>query len=73
MHGVLGGIPYLRRAVDLIARGVIDTSAIIDRVVPAADFADALEILARGGLRRPKVLLDMNALPSVGARKEGSE
>ena len=46
---------------------------IIDRVVPAADFADALEILARGGLRRPKVLLDMNALPSVGARKEGSE
>ncbi|TFV85045.1 zinc-binding alcohol dehydrogenase [Microbacterium sp. dk485] len=56
--GVLGGIPFLHRAVRLLADGVVNPDAVIDRVLPAARAVEALDLLAGGSTRRPKILLD---------------
>ncbi|MCK6065839.1 MULTISPECIES: zinc-dependent alcohol dehydrogenase [Microbacterium] len=56
--GVLGGIPFLHRAVRLLADGVVNPDAVIDRVFPAARAVEALDLLAGGSTRRPKIMLD---------------
>ena len=60
--GVLGGIPYLARAVGLIASGVIRPAQLIGSIRPWGDAAQALADLTAGGLARPKILLDLRDL-----------
>lgn len=59
ISGVLGGIPFLDRAVTLLAAGVIDPATIIDRVLPFDDYAEAIAVVAAGTAALPKVVLDL--------------
>lgn len=58
--GILGGIPFLTRAVRLLADGVVRPDALIEAVLPAARAGEALDLLASGATRRPKILLDLD-------------
>lgn len=68
LHGVLGGIPFLERAVALLAAGVVRPEPVIDRVLPFDRYADALGLVASGGTRLPKIVLEVGAAPDL--RKE---
>lgn len=65
LTGILGGIPFLTRAVRLLADGVVRPDTIIDAVLPADRAAEALEILAGGRTSRPKIVLDLSDVPPV--------
>jgi 2-desacetyl-2-hydroxyethyl bacteriochlorophyllide A dehydrogenase len=73
--GVLGGIPFLERAVRLLADGVVRPDAIIEAVLPAARIREALDLLASGRTARPKIVLDLTGaaslVPGVGAGPTG--
>lgn len=64
--GVLGGIPYLRRAVALLAAGVVRPEAVIDRVLPFDRYGEALDLVAAGRTRLPKIVLDVGDAPDRG-------
>lgn len=55
--GVLGGLPYLQAAVDLIARGIIRPKVLIESVRDWGEADQALADLIAGGLSRPKIIL----------------
>jgi 2-desacetyl-2-hydroxyethyl bacteriochlorophyllide A dehydrogenase len=57
IYGVLGGVEHYPATLRLIAGKVIDASALIDRVYPAADAAQAYQDLAHHPRQRPKLLL----------------
>ena len=65
IHGVLnvssGGPALFDRALDALAAGVIDGSAVIDAVVPLAEAAAALARVDGAERARPKVLLGITA------------
>ena len=65
IHGVLnvssGGPALFDRALDALAAGVIDASAVIDAVIPLDEADTALARVADGDRPRPKVLLGMTA------------
>ena len=69
---MLGGIPFLEKAVRLLAEGVIDPSPIIDSVLPSERFGDALAALAAGRTRRPKIVLDFADAASAALPQEES-
>lgn len=62
--GVLGGIPFLERAVRLLAAGVVRPDAIVDRVLPFGRAEEALDLVASGRTLLPKVVLDVGAIDS---------
>jgi len=65
IHGVLnvssGGPALFDRALDALASGVIDGSAVIDSVIPLAAADVALALVDTADRPRPKVLLGMTA------------
>lgn len=66
IHGILGGVAYLDRAIGLIERGVVDPAALIDSVRPWFEFDIAIRQLSSGGSAKPKMLIDLTgiSLPS---------
>lgn len=68
LFGVLGGIPFLERAVALLAAGVVRPEPVIDRVLPFDRYEEALRLVASGGARLPKIVLEVGAAPDL--RKE---
>jgi 2-desacetyl-2-hydroxyethyl bacteriochlorophyllide A dehydrogenase len=58
LTGVLGGVHRVRAAVDLLAAGRIDTTLLVDEVVPAADAAHAFDRIGEPGRARPQVLIE---------------
>jgi L-iditol 2-dehydrogenase len=64
--GVLGGIPYLQRAVALLAAGVVRPEPVIDRVLPFDRYGEALDLVAAGRTRLPKIVLEVGAAPGLG-------
>lgn len=71
LTGILGGIPFLPRAVRLLADGVVHPEALIDDVLPASRVREALALLAEGRTRRPKILLDLGDIASLPAVPTG--
>lgn len=63
--GVLGGIPYLQRAVALLAAGVVRPEPVIDRVLPFERYRDALDLVAAGRTRLPKIVLEIGHAPDL--------
>ncbi|MGW1132467.1 zinc-dependent alcohol dehydrogenase [Streptomyces griseoluteus] len=59
LHGVLSGIGYWERLVDLVASGAVNLDALVDRVYPLDELDAAFARLADGGRVRPKVLVRM--------------
>lgn len=60
--GILGGVRYLARAGDLIAAGVLKPAQLIGSIRPWHEADQAMADLQRGGLARPKILLDFREL-----------
>lgn len=60
LSGVLGGIPFLRRALHLIATGVVKADVIIDEVLPFEKYPEAIARVESGAMDRPKVVLDLS-------------
>ncbi|MCU1635289.1 MAG: hypothetical protein JWQ68_528 [Cryobacterium sp.] len=58
ISGVLGGIPFLARAVRLLEQGVVNPEALVDRQISWRHYDQALDLLMRRALDRPKVILD---------------
>jgi len=59
IYGVLNGPGRYNEALELIAKGVIQSSKIIDQVFDFAQFGDALKLLANPDRKLPKVLIKM--------------
>lgn len=62
LHGILGGVHLVPRALQLIAAGVIRPAELIDRIVPVEPVdgvRDAFDDVRKGGRGRPKVLVDV--------------
>lgn len=64
--GVLGGIPFLKRAARLIEEKIVHPGLLIDRVLPWSDYGSALELMMNRTATRPKLILDFTGL---GERK----
>lgn len=64
VHGVLGGLPYLARAVRLLEEEVVRPGELIDRVLPWNDYGVALVLIMNRGLARPKVILNFTGVGS---------
>ncbi|MFG2556888.1 zinc-binding dehydrogenase [Streptomyces sp. NPDC048581] len=60
LHGVLSGIGYWDRLVDLVESGAVDLDALVDRAFPLDDLDAAFARLADGGRARPKVLVQVD-------------
>ncbi|MEV8268678.1 alcohol dehydrogenase catalytic domain-containing protein [Microbacterium sp. NPDC076911] len=58
--GVLGGIRFLPHAMHLIAAGIVRADAIVDDILPFAQYSEAIARVAGGAMMRPKVLLDLS-------------
>lgn len=77
LHGVLGGVHLVPRALQLIAAGVIRPAELIDRIVPADPVEavrEAFEDVRKGGRGRPKILVDLtslgaDAVPAAGGAR----
>lgn len=76
LTGVLGGIPFLERAVRLLADGIVRADTIVEAVLPVARTREALDLLGSGRAARPKIVLDVadaaSLAPGVGALRTGS-
>lgn len=59
IYGVLNGPGRYNEALELIAKGVIQSSKIIDQVFSFAQFGDALKLLANPDRKLPKILIGM--------------
>ncbi|MFD1211169.1 zinc-binding dehydrogenase [Arthrobacter sp. GCM10027362] len=62
IHGVLGGIPHLRRALQLISTGTIDPALLIDAEQGWGQAGTAIAALLDGNRPRPKLIIDMTGL-----------
>ena len=60
--GVLGGISFLARAVQLIEKGVVQAGPLIDRVLPWNEYGSALELRINRGATRPKLIFDFSGM-----------
>ena len=58
--GVLGGIPFLQSAIDLIAAGHLRPGTLIESVRDWSDAERAFADLIAGGLARPKIILSVS-------------
>lgn len=57
IYGVLNGPGLYNEALELIAKGVIQSSKIIDQVFDFAQFGDAIKLLANPDRKLPKILI----------------
>lgn len=65
LHGVLSGIGYWSRLVDLVESGAVNLDALVDRIFPFDELGSAFSHLADGSRNRPKVLVRIGpALPA---------
>lgn len=56
--GIFAGSDHYDQTLNLFASGKVSPEALIDRVVPAADVAEAFEAMVAGGRSRPKILME---------------
>jgi threonine dehydrogenase-like Zn-dependent dehydrogenase len=66
LTGVLAGVQYMPRALELIRSGAVRADALIDRALPVGRIDEALRLVAEGGRPKPKILIDMADLPASG-------
>jgi threonine dehydrogenase-like Zn-dependent dehydrogenase len=65
MAGVLGGIPFLAKAVGLIAQGSIRPAQLLDQVYDATEFEKAMHAMGTPGRPRPKLVVDLSDVTAV--------
>ena len=65
LFGVLGGIPFLERAVALLAAGVVRPEPVVDRTLPFERYAEAIALVASGRTRLPKIMLEVGGAPDL--------
>jgi threonine dehydrogenase-like Zn-dependent dehydrogenase len=62
INGVLGGIPFLPRAVTLLENGVVRPELLIDRVLSWHEYERALNLIMDRTMKRPKIILDFESI-----------
>jgi 2-desacetyl-2-hydroxyethyl bacteriochlorophyllide A dehydrogenase len=62
INGVLGGIPFLPRAVTLLENGVVRPELLIDRVLSWHEYERALSLIMDRTMKRPKIILDFESI-----------
>jgi threonine dehydrogenase-like Zn-dependent dehydrogenase len=62
VHGIFHGLDHYGRMAGLVAEPDFPAAALIDRVVPWTEAAEAFAALAEGRRARPKILLDLSTM-----------